>query len=133
MKANELRIGNYIDCEYGTGQIVKIDSENIFTKENGEVVKESVRICINKMQDSRGLWNFKIKPIPLTEEILLKCGFECFEFDNGQPNQYRFKNRLIVIRNGNFVDYGSDVIINSLHQLQNLYFALTGEELTINL
>ncbi len=50
----------------------------------------------------------------------------------GSPNQYRIKNRLFVIREGIIVDYGSDTKIYYVHQFQNLYFALTGEELTIN-
>jgi hypothetical protein len=115
--AGELRIGNWI-FEEGQDdnkpfQIFSIYHEVKNNKVNG------LPICL-------------MRPIPLTEDILLKCGFECYEFDNGEPNQYRFKNRLIVIRKGNFVDYGCDVIITSLHQLQNLYFALTGQELQIN-
>lgn len=69
-------------------------------------------------------------PIPLTEEWLLRFGFEVYEFDH-KENQYRFKDRLIVIRDGLFCDYGTSVIIKRVHQLQNLYFSLTGEELTI--
>lgn len=71
-------------------------------------------------------------PIKLTEDWLLKFGFECYEFDNGEPNQYRLKNRLIVIRNNVFYDYGADVKIEFVHKLQNLYNALTNDELAIS-
>ena len=95
----------------------------------------------------------QINPIPLTEEILLKCGFErCNE------NRYKF-----YIHGVNYIslhlDYlieknewfegsfsvsfrekslspnfeGSNLCYRYLHQLQNLYFALTGKELEINL
>jgi hypothetical protein len=75
--------------------------------------------------------NQDYQPIPLTEEWLLKFGFEVYEF-NHKENQYGFKDRLIVIRDGFFCDYGSSVIIKHVHQLQNLYFALTGTELIQN-
>jgi hypothetical protein len=113
MKANELRIGqNY---KHSNGTIIKLDLRFFYAMTNN--------FDGYKLDD--------LQPIPLTEDILLKCGFECFEFDNGQPNQYRFKSRLIVIRDNVFVDYGSSVKILYIHQLQNLYFALTGEELNI--
>ena len=72
-----------------------------------------------------------LKPIPLTEEWLLKFGFELYEFDNGLPNQYRFKEMLIVIRDGHFLDYGTSVILDFVHEIQNLYFAKHKEELTV--
>lgn len=122
IQPNEIRIGNYVNV------IDKID----------KVTGISIRL-----RPDCGYYSFKnfhaelkgihVKPIPLTEDILLICGFERFEFDNGQPNQYRLKNRLIVIRDNIFIDYGSNVKIYSLHQLQNLIHALTNEELTINL
>lgn len=74
-------------------------------------------------------------PIPLTPEILEKCGFEwsiyhqafhkqgfIFDLSERQVGGYWLhKSRL-----------NSEIIcpeIHFLHQLQNLYFALTGEEL----
>lgn len=70
------------------------------------------------------------KPIPLTEEWLLKFGFEVFEFDH-KPNQYRLGNRLIVIRCDGFYEYGTNIKVSHVHSLQNLIFALTGEELEV--
>ena len=120
MKANELRIGNLLQGKI----IVQVDAI-LRNKQVRVIGSESAFVVEGK--------NPCILPIPITEEMLLKCGFECYEFDNGEPNQYRFKSRLIVIRNGFFYDYGADVKIEFVHQLQNLYFALTGEELPINL
>ena len=71
-----------------------------------------------------------IEPIPLNEDWLVRFGFEVYEFDH-KENQYRFKERLIVIRDGCFIDYGSSVSIKYVHTLQNLIFALTGTELTL--
>lgn len=85
------------------------------------------------------------RPIHLTPEILEKCGFEldhansCYEvgvYRNGKGNGLSIENEIskktvIVKQHGAFNT--SMIIHNSiryLHQLQNLYFALTGEELT---
>jgi len=118
MKANELRIGNliYVDSKlrYVFGTIYKTIQHN-YNTQNSTYSENYENEC---------------EPIPITEEWLLKFGFEVYEFDN-KENQYRFKDRLIVIRDNNFHDYGTSVKLKSVHQLQNLYFALTNEELTI--
>jgi hypothetical protein len=71
----------------------------------------------------------RLSGVTLTKEILLKCGAEKYEFDNGQPNQYRIGSRLFVIRNGAIYDYGSGTKLDYLHELQNLYYSLTKTEL----
>ena len=109
MKENELRVGVYI---YYCEEVFEVDAE-----------------CI-KMHMGDDL-DDAYRPIQLTEEWLLKFGFEVYKFDH-KENQYRFKDRLIVIRDNLFCDYGTGVIIKHVHQLQNLYFALTGEELKSN-
>jgi len=76
----------------------------------------------------------QIEPIPLTEEWLLKFGFQKGGFDY-------LKNNLEIskLNNGIFDAYCTDLEsfvfiseIKYVHQLQNLYFALTGDELTVN-
>lgn len=84
----------------------------------------------------------RFSPIPLTEGILLNCGFEkinkngelyflkgdCFELH--QFNQYgHFSYTCGDNLKGNFVS----TRIDSLHHLQNLYFALTGKELEVKI
>jgi hypothetical protein len=82
-----------------------------------------------------------IKPIPLTEEWLLKFGFEKNEnsiyFLQMSSNHYLYFN-LDTNKGGlatEDTDDSYEVIItdklNEIHQLQNLYFALTGEELEL--
>ena len=77
----------------------------------------------------------EIHPILLTEEILLKCGFD---------EQILFEDECPFFCNGDFSLYCEDwnkdkfyhdteMAIKYVHQLQNLYFALTGEELNIKL
>jgi hypothetical protein len=113
MKVKELRIGNLV-AHIGSVCVLE------------EIGEEWVKVTNDQL-------NTKIDdliPIPLTEDWLVKFGFEVYDFDH-KENQYRFKERLFVIRDGLFCDYGSGVVLKYVHQLQNLYFALTGEELEL--
>ena len=77
------------------------------------------------------------KPIPLTEEWLVKFGFKIEGKTWGNTNyskdfsgiwlQDRGELYKCTISNGN-----KHIEIRYVHQLQNLYFALTGEELNQN-
>jgi hypothetical protein len=80
-------------------------------------------------------------PIPLTEDILIKAGFY---LDAGKYwKDLNFRKSKLCYFNGMLTIMQSvDVIILRtpemqptiyLHQLQNLYFALTGTELIVNL
>ena len=88
------------------------------------------------------------QPIPLTPEILEKCGFDVVHKTNNHyaindPNGIKDSHKISVFPTINnqwhiafsdtlngYNDYTHTTKIQSLHQLQNLYFALTGEELT---
>ena len=126
MKANELRIGNLV---YG---IVY----------NDETDEETHVLCKVLILDSVGETDYPIwvesdsgheffdrfEPIPLTEEWLLKFGFE--------KTKYGFvkMTEIACLRIWEEdVTYSGTLIenIEHVHQLQNLYFALTGEELTL--
>jgi hypothetical protein len=124
MKANELRIGNYLQGKTRFVQVTKIYSEHAIGIGSGDPYYVSGE-------------NPCLTPIPLTEEWLLKFGFlhslrlDDFMFKKGndcfqiQPYKEGFSNSVL---------YNDMEIVDKLqhfHQLQNLYFALTGEELTI--
>jgi hypothetical protein len=112
MKAKELRIGNWVN--------------------NGEqldyvIDTSSMMDLMNEAQVNEGLTG--LKPIPLTEEWLLKFGFEYSDL-NGDSGLWKIPPFQIYGKYNQFIyDYRLDV--NYVHQLQNLYFALTGEELEI--
>ena len=108
MKASELRIGNWFD-------------------HHGEY-KQVTPNTILEVWEAERIW---VKPILLTEDILLKCEFICnIRFE--QKNYY-LPRLSIYFNNDKFQHDGYDREIKYLHQLQNLYFALTGEELNIEL
>lgn len=105
MKANELRIGNLVYDSTGCTTVIE------------SIIPEQKRVR---------------KPIPLTEEWLVRFG--------GKKNDEEITipiNRHLCI---SFIDSECQLITDDdffvmdvyhVHQLQNLYFALTGEELTI--
>ncbi len=79
----------------------------------------------------------EIQGIPLTKEILLKCGFKQVGF---YENVFEKENiRIHIDKNGKtdtilYIMYSNDDSIfkkkiSSFHQLQNLFFTLTEEEL----
>lgn len=71
-----------------------------------------------------------MKPIPLTEEWLVKFGFENGELlvFEGYVLFKKFPDIITLEIDGNRMPLHG---FKYVHQLQNLYFALTGEELTI--
>lgn len=73
-------------------------------------------------------------PIPITEKALLACGF-CAHWADEFVSIYDMGNFRVCIYSTGSISASTDVPLanlSSLHQLQNLYFALTGEELKIN-
>lgn len=70
------------------------------------------------------------EPVPLTEELLIDYGFKWSHFhpDTAQRQYYIFEDFGVELYDKKYYKHG--VELRSLHQLQNLYFALTGKELT---
>jgi hypothetical protein len=115
MEAKELRIGNWVY----TGELV--------------VKSYSPSGLCNLMRNIEDK-DSDIKPIPLTEEWLLKFGFKHFAdgqyakmFENLDFNWDKECGLYIFLRTQE--DNVEASHIKHVHQLQNLYFALTNEEL----
>lgn len=74
----------------------------------------------------------QVIPVPLTEKVLTDwCGFVYDDFEdafnkNGVKLHYNSERSSVEIRL-----CGRELKITGLHQLQNLYYAITGEELKI--
>lgn len=81
-----------------------------------------------------------IEPIPLTEELLLKLGFELLNFDSYEFDGYKIlalkcgKLQLTADSSNEYktIEHKYLPIVLYVHQLQNLYFALTGVELQLS-
>lgn len=150
MKAKELRIGNLVNVCYHDESIKLTEVKNIHDKginiyatSFGDIYAKAI---YNYEEPPMGM-NYKpepfLKPIPLDEEWLFNFGFE---LDNG------FTTYKVKIFNGYFIialdgswglykdeysdrtgsSYNNKKKIKYAHELQNMYYTLTGEELTIN-
>lgn len=122
IKANELRIGNLVEHdEFGICRV--------------EMINRDSTLLAHGLFDTL-VPNDLFIAIPLTPEILEKAGFEYvgqttlsiddvpvyFKFIKGEVGCYAF-----------YLNKQVAVPCKHLHQLQNLYFALTNEELNIQL
>jgi len=130
LSANELRIGNWVN------------------KAKPYQWKLDDFVAMDLYDDE-----FYIEPIPLTEEWLLKFGFEktihthldktktnpCYKNANLRYYLQWYSNKSFdEINTGTLMLIGIQqqethliTSVNHVHQLQNLYFALTGQELTL--
>lgn len=110
MNPKSLRIGNQVDWNGETAIISQLlESEVVF--KCGEM----------DLYES-------IKPVLLIEEMLMNYGFnEFYILEIGLFKiEYSVENKIFYLN-----DIG--LKLKYLHQLQNLYFALTGEEIKIKL
>lgn len=116
IQANELRLGNWVTI---TGVPIQLTQKKIafILEEDNSTTRCS--------------------PIPLTPEILERCGFEkgCLvkELNNEWMIYYNNGMWLQVEKAEHpYICERKDLFhIKYLHQLQNLYYALTGSELEI--
>ncbi len=129
MEVKELRIGNYV-----------------YPPDNDHTLWEVALDDFYYFYGGLKRFDSKPQPIPLTEQWLLDFGFKN---EHAQPFEYYskkiavnyqihvltpYKSNIKEVglkhRNGNIGYILSDKIYH-VHQLQNLYFALTGKELTL--
>lgn len=117
MKATELRINNYVNYDNeihlisglnDIGGVCKI------TNLKGKVISQHTT---------------NLDPITLTEERLINFGFT----SNPYQDNYYLNGFILDINKtrGKLEIYYKHVEIEFVHTLQNLYFALTNEELTL--
>lgn len=117
MKASELRIGNLIWDD---------------RKQKAKFVNHRV---INDLASNNNPLPYS--PIPLTEECLENFGFIWTEsgWYYKEDCPYPCTGGVFTLRISKYKDYytlldnGAGPILKYVHQLENLYFALTGEEL----
>jgi len=123
IESNELRIGNYAK-HFENGIVLTVGRTIAF-----KTPTNTIRVDVDDLQ-----------PITLTEEWLLKFGFKKLS-----SPEATFSNEYMIIYTHEstgfyYFEYGigenKKAIRRSecrfIHQLQNLYHALTNEELTLN-
>ncbi len=140
METTELRIGNFVygvfEDENGRQQqntcgVMALDS----TSSLGDGYWIMVE-TIDGIEDTEYYEDFK--PIPITEEWLKKFGFE-YNGGDGYKAPHNTEHWYFTLRNGfmpNSIARGSIKTDNYIgckyvHQLQNLYFALSNTELIL--
>lgn len=117
MDLREIRIGNYFE----------INTE-------GQPCPDRLENGIYKWDNWYDYYEFGFnenifRPIPLTEEWLERMGFENYSIDCDSEG---FNHIDVSFHNKSVTVYLNDyeiTFIQHVHQLQNLYFALTGKEL----
>jgi len=125
MKNTDLRIGNLV-LDRGN-KVLRID----YWERHNMIAQEIKVEGIGEVHPLTEEIEY-LQPIPITEEWLLKFGFE--EQDRVFHNQIAlYKGNECFNYNASFFEHDNFVSIEYVHQLQNLYFALTGEELILKL
>jgi len=112
MKVNELRIGNWVMGYHNPFKWSLEHFDLLKQADLDEIIKE---------------------PVLITEEILLKCGFEQSLLDSSEFSIGAFECIIKEDGCGAYFRLCWMADIKHLHQLQNLYFAITGEELKVEL
>lgn len=124
MTANELRIGNLVDLGNRIAKVIEI----------GHLA--CVVVDLEETQDTLEDYE-RTKPLSLTEEWFLKFGFEKEHNSLVNITTFKLPNTPISYCQGKFIlTTGTGdfcVYMEYVHQLQNLYFALVGEELNFKL
>ena len=126
MKLNELRIGNYIKL--------------MLNDEDFAIVQVTLN-DLDAIDNKKGVY----EPLPLTEDWLFKNGFSVKNFDYSIPiSECKVVWLTLIPQDEECTAYSVCVTqtdeyeedqnaflsdISYVHQLQNLYFALTGKEL----
>ena len=114
--ANELRVGNYARSQNG----------KVF-----EMTYERFRAML-RIRDR------DLKPIPISEDWMLEFGAEKEIYEEGSDEYYliirRDKFSIIWESDDNvYCDISENVFkLKYVHTMQNMYYALEGEELKIN-
>jgi len=123
MEARDLRIGNIVcftdDADWSPVTVFGINRDaEIFVEIKFE----------DGTTDTVDVEEKSICSILLTEDWLLRMGFRksAMYFDTDNLVICRFTDGLFHVQL-----QGKDSIIKSVHQLQNLFYAICGEELTI--
>jgi hypothetical protein len=118
----ELRIGNFLEIELEPAAKRKIKKVSEIRQK--QVLLEETWYYLNRL-----------KPIPITEEILAECGFIKFKWIT-EANVFTRDNFNCILDENGLQVFGSDYTnlkpVRYLHELQNLYLDLKEKELEVH-
>lgn len=131
MKITELRLGNHVKFKEYIFSVIEIGTER------GAMISIDIvkQVTIN---DKLNIHIEAVRPIPITEDILLQLGFKSVGLSG-----FVFQKK---VSSGNYFTIESDCGLwyphfnnqlcsiaefKYIHQLQNLYYAITGSELRL--
>lgn len=141
MEPHELRIGNIIAFEDGSTDIVRVAGIRRMAEYPETWIVDWDKISGNGSFDNGNSVVQEFIGVPLTPDILEACGFKkTTEGGDNFCDEY-LNNPVHIFFDSEDFWFGFDAgpklrrnfAIASVHQLQNLFFALTGTELTVNL
>lgn len=130
IQPNELRKGVYVlDYQSKIREVLSIDGVN--------------DRCLIKINNTNSEWHncSTLFPIPITEDVLLKCGFEKYKM-LGYDTHFTYSLfiggetiNITAIYNADFsiMLHGLARGVKYLHRLQNIINIVTGKDLEINL
>jgi hypothetical protein len=123
MKPKELRLGNYFCVSHRFMELKKLTNFSRITQIT------SLSNDFKSWEPSYGFYHEGIFPIPISEEWFEKFGIKYYEFLDSWSTS---DGKMTLIKNDNgfykLENYPCQDL-KYVHQLQNLYFALTGKEL----
>lgn len=128
MEAREFRVGNLVNWIRNDDSVEAVSIYNI--------TRTTVR-CYTEIEElEEVLLSYgEINPIHLTEEWLIRFGFKYEDGKYCTTNWtglfLKFELQWNIKRSTNSGEHLILLGIQYIHQLQNIYFALTGEELEI--
>lgn len=136
IQADEIRVGNRFIRELRNERGLEYDHDFVLTEEYmGKLFGDSIALAL---QD--------LFPIPISTEILLACGFTKYPYpdhsERTMRNMYFIKCDYVqitfamgetILAGKNDSEADEQCVLSKsvkhLHQLQNLYYSLTGKEL----
>jgi hypothetical protein len=121
IQSNELRIGNYVQCEGRLECLAMINNKTSTVDVEKNDGDAKVELTLSSIQ-----------PVPLTDDILQQCKFvhhDYFKFWQLVSGKDELRSEMDIDRDYNVIDFMRRPLVKkvtSLHQLQNIYFVLKG-------
>lgn len=131
MNAAELKIDNLLGWGNNVVTVKGIHTDSIIKDKQPHIYVSGVGNT-----NYYCLYLHEVSPIPLTEELLLKFGVtrrggNMFNTANAKWGLYAREGYFKWVWFSSWAEHILEIEIQYVHQLQNLYFALTGTELTL--